>query len=536
MRLTRRSFLGAAAAMAGAACAAPVAPAPAVSPAAARRVERLVLSWWTDTGYPSPFTFSAIGPGGVVKVMLMFDTLTWKDERGIVPWLAERWAVEDGGTSYVFRLRPGVTFHDGRPLAARDVAFTFDYFARFPSKWASTAVVASAEATDDRTVRVRLHRPFAPFLEDIAGAVPILPEHVWSNVSDPLKFLEPRAVVGSGPYELVSYAEGRGEYLFRARRSHFAGTPLVRELAYVLVPLAQSVIALQTRAVDALQHFRNYDVVAAFGGGDPYRILTTQPFSIMRLIFNVDRQPFTDRRVRHAVAYALNRRDIAERVTRAPDVVVGSAGVIPPESPWHAKVKEYPFDPQRARRLLDEAGVVDRDGDGLRELPDGAKLTVELLADPAADDAQLVMAQLRAVGLASRLLVADPKTRTELQQKRAFQLALTSHIGVGGDPDFLRRWFAGEVFNVFEFGNALHSPEFDALAAAQSRELDLAKRKELVARMQQVLAEELPTLPLYHRRAYHVYDPAKWDRWFNTAGGIMTGIPLLENKLAFLGR
>ncbi len=533
MRLSRRAFLAGAAAVAGTACVAPVAPAPTAAP---RRVDRLVLTWWTDTGYPSPFTFSAVGPGGMVKLMLLFDTLTWGDEKGIVPWLAERWDVEDGGATYVFRLRPGVTFHDGEALTARDVAFTFDYFSRFPFKWASTGIVAAAEATDERTVRVRLRRPFAPFLEDIAGAVPILPRHVWSRVSDPLKFLDPAAVTGSGPYQLASYAEGKGEYLFRARDAHFAGTPLVRELAYVLIPPAQRAIALQNRAADLHYFSGEYDVVKAFGGLEPYRVFTTRPFSIVRLIFNVDRAPFTDKRVRHAVAYALDRKDIAERVTHAPDVVVGSAGVIPPESAWYAKVKEYPYDPERARRLLEEAGVADRDGDGVRELPDGAKLTLELLADPASDDAQLVMAQLRSVGIASRLLTADPKTRTELQQKRAFTLALTSHIGVGGDPDFLRRWFAGEVFNVFEYGNALHSPEFEALAEAQVRELDVARRKELVARMQHVLAEDLPTLPLYHRRFYYVYDPAKWDRWFNTAGGIMTGIALLENKLAFLDR
>lgn len=532
MRLSRRAFLVGTAALA-ASCTAPIA-APSPAPAA-RRVDRLVLTWWFDTGYPSPFTFSAIGPGGMVKLMLLFDTLTWGDEKGMVPWLAERWDVEDGGATYVFRLRPGVTFHDGEALTARDVAFTFDYFSRFPFKWASTGIVAAAEATDERTVRVRLRRPFAPFLEDVAGAVPILPRHVWSRVSDPLKFLEPAAVVGSGPYQLASYAEGKGEYLFRARDTHFAGTPLVRELAYVLIPPAQRVVALQNRAADLHYFAGEYDVVRAFGGV-PYRVFTTPPFSIVRLIFNVDRPPFTDRRVRHAVAYALDRKDIAERVTHEPGVIVGSPGVIPPESRWYAKVKEYPYDPERAKRLLDEAGVIDRDGDGLRELPDGAKLRLELLADPARPEAELVIAQLRSVGIASHLLTADPKTRTELQQKRAFTLALTSHIGVGGDPDFLRRWFSGEVFSAFEYGNALHSAEFDALADAQVRELDVAKRKELVARLQHVLAEELPTLPLYHRRFYYVYDPAKWDRWFSTAGGIMTGIALLENKLAFLGR
>lgn len=533
--LTRRSFLAGAAALGVGACA-PSFVAPLPPPSQRRAAQRLVLSWWSDTGDPSPFTFSSVGPGGIVKVMLLFDTLTWKDERGIVPWLARSWAVEDSGAAYRFELRDDATFSDGKPLMARDVAFTFDYFARFPFKWASTSMVSGVETLGERSVRIRLRQPFAPFLEDVAGAVPILPAHIWSQVSDPLKLTGPEAVVGSGPYTLVSHAGEKGEYLFRARDRHFAGDPLVRELAYVLIPPAQRAVALQRREADTFLS-TEYDVVPAFGNGDPYRVFTTAPLSIVRLILNVDRAPLTDRRVRHALAYALDRRDIADRVTRAPDVVIGSPGVIPPESPWSAPgLPRYAYEPERAKRLLDEAGVVDRDGDGVRELPSGKPLTLDLLADPASPDAPIVAAQLKNVGLALRLVGGDAKTRTDLQAKRQFSLALASHIGVGGDPDFLRRWFAGEVFNAFESGNALHSAEFDALAAAQVRETDVAKRKELVARMQRVLAEELPTLPLYHRRFYFVYDPAKWDAWLNTAGGIMNGIPLLENKLAFLTR
>ena len=146
------------------------------------------------------------------------------------------------------------------------------------------------------------------------------------------------------------------------------------------------------------------------------------------------------------------------------------------------------------------------------------------------------MAQLRAVGLAARILAGDPKTRTALQQKRAFDLVLTSHIGLGGDPDFLRQWFSGQTSNAFAYGDALGLPAFDVLAQQQARELDPAGRRDLVSRMQELLATALPTLPLYYRRFYFVYDPARFDSWFNTAGGIMNGIPLLENKLAFLGR
>ena len=103
------------------------------TPVAARTIDRLTLSWWTDVGFPSPFAFSALGPGGVVRLSLLFDTLTWRDSRGIIPWLAERWEVSGDGRGYTFHLRPGVRWHDGRELTAADVAFSLAYYGAHPS-------------------------------------------------------------------------------------------------------------------------------------------------------------------------------------------------------------------------------------------------------------------------------------------------------------------------------------------------------------------------------------------------------------------
>ena len=534
----RRTFLAGLTGLAGlgatlVACAAPETREAGVTSPAARR-GRVTLSWPADTGYPSPFAFSPVGPGGVVKLMLAYDTLTWKDRRGVIPWLAERWSVAADGRSYTFTIRDGVRFHDGTALTAEDVAFTFGYFARFPFKWTSTTVVERAEAIDGRTVRIGLAAPHAPFLEDIAGGVPILPRHVWEPVGDPLAFRGAGATVGSGPFAFVSYADGRGEYLYRAQDQHFGGRPAISELAYVLVPDAQRTIALQTHAAD-LFLATEYELVTAFANGEPYKVFTTPGLSVMRLILNVDRAPLSNVQVRQAIAYALDRGDIAARVTHAPDVIVGSAGLIPPDGRWASPtVRRYPFDPSRARALLDGAGLVDRDGDGFRELPGGAPLTLDLIANPAIPDAGLVVAQLRDADLRVRIVSGDAKTRTDLQQRRAFHLALTSHIGIGGDPDFLRLWFSGAATNAFAYGDGLHSARFDTVAALQAREHDPAMRRAQVAELQDILAAELPTLPLYYRRFYFVYDPRAWDRWSNTAGGIMNGIPLIDNKLAFL--
>lgn len=504
-------------------------PSPTIMP---RIPRRLTLSWWTDIGYPSPFAFIPLGPGGVVRTSLLFDTLTWKDAHGIIPWLAERWIVSSDGREYAFTLRPNVLWHDGRPLTAEDVAFSFLYYRPHAFPWGASDMVDGADVVDPRTVRVRLNRPFAPFLENVAGLLPILPKHIWEPVRDPLKFSGPDAVMGSGPFRFGSYKEGAGEYQFDAHAAYFRGRPVIETLRYVLVPLAQGVTALQTHAADAILA-TDAEVVKAFGQGPNWRTLQTPPFSIMRLIFNVDRPPFDQQAFRHAIAYALDREQIGERVIHG-NVTVGSPGVIPPGSPWYnPDVPQYLYDPTRARAMLDTLGYRPR-ADGLRTLPDGTPFSMDLLADPAAPDAEIVRVMLREVGLDVRLVTADPKTRTDLMKNRRFGMALTSHIGVGGDPDFLRRWYANQTYNAFEDGNVLHSAEFTRLADQQVAEGDVNRRKALVNRMQVVLAEELPTLPLYHRPFYWLYDPNAFGGWFTTWGGIMDGIPLVDNKLAFL--
>lgn len=502
------------------------------APAAARATQRLTLAWWTDIGYPSPFAFIPLGPGGVVRTSLLFDTLTWKDERGIIPWLAERWGTSGDGLTYTFTLRPNVTWHDGRPLTADDVAFSYAYYRRHPFPWGASDMVDGAEMVDARTVRIRLNRPFAPFLENVAGILPILPKHIWEPVGDPLKFSGPSAVMGSGPYTFGSYKEGTGEYQFDANAAYFRGRPAVATLRYVLVPLAQSAVGIQAHAADAILA-TDYDVVKAFGQGPTYRALQTPPFSIMRLIFNVDRPPFDQKAFRQAMAYALDRQQIGERVIHG-NVTLGNPGVIPPGSPWYnPDVPQYAYDPPRARAMLDDLGYR-MNGSGMRAMPDGSPLVVDFLADPAAADAEIVHLMLGEVGIDVRPITADPKARTDLMKKRRFGMALTSHIGVGGDPDFLRRWYANQTYNSFEDGNALHSAEFTRLADQQVAEQDPVRRKALVDRMQAILAEELPTLALYHRPFYWLYDPNAFQGWFNTWGGMMDGIPLVDNKLAFL--
>jgi peptide/nickel transport system substrate-binding protein len=192
---------------------------------------------------------------------------------------------------------------------------------------------------------------------------------------------------------------------------------------------------------------------------------------------------------------------------------------VPPGDAWYtARIRMYPYDPARAKTLLRQAGV---------EAP-----SLELLASPS-PVVPLLQTMLEDAGIALVIRTVDAQTRARLITEGRFQMALAFHIGVGGDPDYLRRWFDGREANAFGGSVGFADPEYQRLAAAQARALDPAERRVLVHHMQAMLAEDLPTLPLYYRRFYWLYDSRVLSP-VATRGGIMNGIPLIEDKRALL--
>ncbi len=511
--LTRRRVVQGVAGAAGAL----VLPAPRLRPrAGAQEAGRPVrFAWWSDVGAPTPFHISPAGPGGAALLSLIYDTLTWKDAGGIVPWLAAEWETGEAGRSYTFRIVDGATWHDGAPVTAEDVAFSFDFYARYPYRWMTTEVIDSASVTADGGVRIDLKRPYAPFLEDIAGVVPIIPRHVWEPVADPMAYTGANRSIGSGPFALAEHDETAGAYRLTAHEGYWRGRPRVREWRQITVPAEARVRVVQQGDAD-ISLSTDASVGDVLAGDARLKVFATAPLSIARLAINTAREPLDQVPVRQAIAYALDRRLIAETVTRGP-AIVGSAGVVPPETPWHnPSLKRYDHDPNRARELLA-----------------GRRVTVELIADPSAREPDLMAPMLEEAGITLRVQRADAATRNQILAEDDFQMALTTHIGVGGDPDYLRRWYAGEEANAFAQGSIFRNEEYARLGEEQAASLDPEQRRAIVFRMQEILAEELPTIVLYHRRFYWVYDPAAFTP-METWGGLMNGVPFPNNKLALI--
>ncbi|MDQ6910409.1 MAG: ABC transporter substrate-binding protein [Actinomycetota bacterium] len=185
-----------------------------------------------DFGFPSPFAYVR-GPG-YWRMTYIYDSLLWKDSTGkLLPWLASRYDRSPDGLTYTFELRDNVTWNDGQPLTPDDVVFTFDYFGSqklSPQIFVRPQDVAGVKATGPRTVEISLKKPVATFANSIAGALPIVPRHVWSSVADASKAQDPKLLVGTGPYRLDSYSRGEGSYLYTANDAYFLGAPFVKRI------------------------------------------------------------------------------------------------------------------------------------------------------------------------------------------------------------------------------------------------------------------------------------------------------------------
>lgn len=484
-----------------------------------------------DYGYPSPYTFYPRGPG-YIRMSLLFDTLVWKDENGITPWLSDRYEVSADGLEWLFHLHPGIKWQDSQPLTAEDVKFTFDYIRTHPHSWYSREIKAikSVDVIGAQQVKITLHTPYAPFLTNIAGALPIMPKHIWQNVTDPMKFTDPAAVIGSGPFKLVKYDKASSLYIYEANPNYFKGKLKIDRL--IFTQPGNPLLAFQNREIDAFAP--DVDQAAVLKGYQSTRIIDNSGFWVYRLMFNHAQYPFDQAEFRQAVAHALNLPEFVSRAAHN-GATVGNPGYITPElKEWYnPRVTAYPYDPEKAKKLLDSLGFTRIGGDGIRLGPDGTRLSCELLTFPQGQDAEIMKSMLAAVGIEIRIKALEKGAHDQLIDSGQYQLAINGHGGLGGDPVFLNQ-IIKPLTSAKESPSLYANPEFISLAQQQTSIVDSGERRRTVFTMQELLARDLPSIPLYYRKVYFAYRPEKLDGWFYSPGGIGIGIPSEFNKIVFL--
>ncbi|MBA3955524.1 MAG: twin-arginine translocation signal domain-containing protein, partial [Acidimicrobiia bacterium] len=446
-----------------------------------------------DFGLPSPFTYSR-GPG-YWQMSYLYDTLLWKDSSGeFLPWLARDYQRSDDGLTYVFQLRDDVQWSDGRPLTADDVVFTFEYFASqqlSPQIIVRPEGVESATAINTHEVEIRLNRPVVTFLRSVAGAVPIVPRHIWSSVANASMASDPALLVGSGPYRLDSYSRGEGAYLFTAKDDYFLGTPFVERIESR--PVGDELTALLAGELDAGDppaRGAGSEALAPFRNDPSFGVLEGGEDSTVGLYWNLAQGGvLADVRFRRACARALDRGDMVERLIGG-NGEPGNPGFLPPGHAFHADVEQYPFDVDAANRLLDDAGYR-RNGD-VRQGPDGQPLRFDLLVtnDPVPPVSELIVRGLQAIGVEIAPQAVDRPTHDSRTSGGEYEMAITSYGGLGGDPDYMREVYSSRIPRRFQSTSGYSN--IDGLAERQLVTFDDGERRRLVNQMQETVATDIP--------------------------------------------
>jgi peptide/nickel transport system substrate-binding protein len=493
---------------------------------ASRPTLRLAVAGPPGFGFPSPYSYFA-GPG-YSRMILLYDTLLWADVTGeLLPWLAADWSRSDDERTYTFQLRDGITWHDGEPLTADDVVFSFAYYQRhtlpafliLPPEG-----VEDVSARDDRTVVIRLDQPRVTFPRDVAGGFPIVPKHIWSGIDDPASQSDPSVLVGSGPYQLDSFSRQDGSYLFTANDDFFLGAPFVERIE--MRPVSDELTALANGDLDAGQPGATGAIGASLNpfcddDGDFAMIEGYYAFT-GALYWNLDRgRALADPAFRQACAHAIDRTEIVSRLLNGRGAP-GNPGFLPPDHPDYVEVdNQYPYDLDEANRLLDEAGYSRGDDEGVRTNDDGDTLRFSLMASPdAAALVDLVTAGLDAIGVAVDIEAVEPFQVFPRATEGDYDMAVLIYADVGADADYMRKLYSSREEPTFHSAKGYANDEFDELANRQLQTADEEQRSELIAEMQRLVAADLPFLPLYYPTPLHIYRPEVYDQWtYNRQGG-----------------
>ena len=488
-----------------------------------------------DWGYPNPFRHYPRGPG-YIRMSWVFDTLVWKDRKGYMPALADSWSYDPGRMAFTFNLNPRARWHDHQPLTAHDVVFTIEYFKKHAYSWISVDDVSRAEAPEPHKVIIYLSKPYSPFISDIGGTMPIMPKHIWQSVDNPEAYNDPKAFVGSGPYRFMDFNKAQGTYLYEAFGDYYQGRPKADRLIYIrsgqpLVSLTSRQVDLANIQPDMAEPLKQKGLV----------VIKDERGWNKKLMINHKKAPFSDKRFRHALAFAVNQQEIIDKSHRG-FAMPASYGLLSVDHDmYNPGTPSYAFNPEKARTLMESMGY-QKAADGFYQ-KDGRPLKLELLSSnitvagqSAADrDGEVIKKQLEQVGIRVDLVNLEQTTTDSKVKSWNFDLAVSGHGGVSGDPRILNEMISSQ-YGAGSVNSACYddAPELNRLLEAQMLEMDQDKRKAIVYKIQEVYAEELPALSLYYPDSMAAYSPDKGIVWYYTQGGISKGIPIPQNKMSLI--
>jgi peptide/nickel transport system substrate-binding protein len=433
----------------------------------------------------------------------------------LAPSLAESWSASPDGLVYEFVLRRGVKFHNGEPVTAEDVKFSFE---RYRGTFAKTLKerVTAIEIPDPGRVRFRLKQPWPDFMtiygSRVSGAGWIVPKKYVEKVGDDgFK----KAPVGAGPYRFVSFNPGV-ELVADAYEQYWRKTPAVKRLVFRVMPDHATRLAALKRG--------DVDVVYLISGELAGEVKRTPGLSLKAvfpsnhwLIFADQfdpKSPWSDKRVRLAANLAIDRTTLNEAATLGLSKVTSS--IVPSSFDFYWQPPQYPYDPARARRLLAEAGY-----------PSGFDAGEFFCDLQVCTWGEAMLTDLKAVGIQLKLRPLERAAFFKGVAEKKYKNLVYLFIGASGNA---ATWLEPLAISggTYAYGGY---PDIDGLFREQAVELDRTKREALLHRIQQLIHERAMFAPIWDFAFLHGVGPRVEESGLGLLGGYGFSAPYEDVKL-----
>jgi peptide/nickel transport system substrate-binding protein len=512
------------------------------SPTAGKKIV-LQVGWYQNLDSLNPFIGYQNVSYDVYRLnydyLVNYDSATLKP----IPGLAQSWDHSADGKVWTFHIRKGVTWQDGQPLTANDVAFTFNWIVDHDMSAYTTYTtgIKHVTATDDHTAVFTCVKPKAGILQ---MWVPILPQHVWSKLTPDdaqNKFQNLPPVIGSGPFQVVEWKKGQFVRM-EANKGYWNGAPKVDEILFriytnqetIAADLKQGSIQYADVAPAQYQTFLNQATWTAHKAvDDSFEDIGINCYTGGPSLGN---PVLKDWRFRNALNWAIDRAKIAAIAYHG--AAIPATSFLPstywkPPFDYHwqpAAGQMYAYDPAKAKQLLDAAGYRDTNGDGIREYK-GTPISLRLWSVTEKNEyivtGRLVAGWLKDVGFKVTFATMDDGALSDHiynMVKDTFTPDYDLFIwGWGGDfdPGFLLSIFLTNQINGWS-DCAYSNTTYDGLFTQQDQQIDSAARLQTIYRMEQLIFEQTPYIAYVYPQTLQVYDTTHWTGWVNQPAGTGT--------------
>jgi peptide/nickel transport system substrate-binding protein len=467
----------------------------------AQEEKTVKYAYAADINTLNPFYWTTVADLDLLRII--YDTPFRIGPDGMLhPGLVESYEFKNS-TYIVFRLVRNATWHDGVPVTADDLKFTLEFVRdhTLPYLGSVGEALNIIEKIDNYTVGVKLKYPFSPLPLVMADIFLVTPKHIWEKITNPQQFANPNPV-GSGPFKFVE--RKTGEYILLEKNTkYFKGAPKVDKLLLKIIPsLDSQVLALKSGELDMIE-IQPGPIVRDLMSTPNVSVMTAPSTYIYYVDFNLRRYPMNIRDFRKAIAYAIDKQQILNILLLGMGRVADSL-IVPSLPLWYnPNVTKYNYDPKKAKEILDNLGFKDIDNDGFREFPNGTKFVLNM---PTANVdiwprlTELVANMLEAIGLKVKITPVEPGTLIDiLLNKWDFD------INVFGwrlyfDPDayIYESFHSSRIRKGGLNWSGYSNSTVDKLLDDQRKAVNIEERKQLLFRVQELLADDLPWIPLVY--------------------------------------